>query len=77
MTRRDLSQVHKDGSTYANQAMSYTTLTKEKPKTTMLYSLKESKGVTAGWIYCEFIIEMATNNYQLHYKSISAFDSSY
>ena len=26
--------VHKDGSTYANQSMSYTTLTKEKSKTT-------------------------------------------
>ena len=29
MTRWDLSQVHKDGSTYANQSTSYTTLTKE------------------------------------------------
>ena len=28
------SQVHKDGSTYANQSTSYTTLTKEKSKTT-------------------------------------------
>ena len=27
------NQVHKDGSTYANQSTSYTTLTKEKSKT--------------------------------------------
>ena len=30
MTRLGSSQVHKDGSTYANQSASYTTLTKEK-----------------------------------------------
>ena len=30
----DSSQVHKDGSIYANQSMSYTTLTKEKSKHT-------------------------------------------
>uniref|UniRef100_A0A8D1QUG8 Reverse transcriptase domain-containing protein n=1 Tax=Sus scrofa TaxID=9823 RepID=A0A8D1QUG8_PIG len=30
MVRWDSSQVHKDGSTYANQSMSYTTLTKVK-----------------------------------------------
>ena len=30
----DSSQVHKDGSTYANQSTSYTTLTKEKSKPT-------------------------------------------
>ena len=30
----DSSQVHKDGSTYANQSTSYTTLTREKSKTT-------------------------------------------
>ena len=29
MTRWDSSQVHKDGSTYATQSMSYTALTKE------------------------------------------------
>ena len=28
------TQVHKDDSIYANQSMSYTTLTKEKSKTT-------------------------------------------
>ena len=39
MTRRDLSQVHKDGSTYANQAMSYTTLTKEKQKNHVIISI--------------------------------------
>ena len=33
MTKWDLSQVHKDGSTYANQSMWYTTSTKEKTKT--------------------------------------------
>ena len=32
MTRLGSSQVHKDGSTYANQSASYTTLTKEKSK---------------------------------------------
>ena len=32
MTKWDSSQVHEDGSTYANQT-SYTTLTKEKSKT--------------------------------------------
>ena len=30
----DSSQVHKDGSTYTDQSMSYTTLTTEKSKTT-------------------------------------------
>ena len=30
----DSSQVHKDGSTYANQSTSHTTLTKAKSKTT-------------------------------------------
>jgi len=30
MTRLGSSQVHKDGSTYANQSTSYTTLTKKK-----------------------------------------------
>ena len=34
MTRLDSSQEHKDGSTYAIQSTSYTTLTKEKSKTT-------------------------------------------
>ena len=29
MTNWDSSQIYKDGSTYANQSMSYTTLTKE------------------------------------------------
>ena len=33
-TKWDLSKVHKDGSTYTNQSTSYTTLTKEKSKTT-------------------------------------------
>ena len=33
-TKWDSSQVHKDGSTYANQSMSYTTFTKEKSKPT-------------------------------------------
>ena len=33
-TKWDSSQVHKDGSTYTNQSTSYTTLTKEKSKTT-------------------------------------------
>ena len=33
-TKWDSSQVHKDGSTYANQATSYTTVTKEQSKTT-------------------------------------------
>jgi len=33
MTREGSSQVHKDGSAYANQSTSYTTLTKEKSKT--------------------------------------------
>ena len=33
-TRWDLFQVHKDGSTYANQTTSYTTLMKEKSKIT-------------------------------------------
>ena len=33
-TKWDLSQVHKDGSIYTNQSMWYTTLTKEKTKTT-------------------------------------------
>ena len=37
---------------------------------------KELKRITTGWIYCEFIIEMATNNYYLHCKSISAFYSA-
>ena len=32
ITKWDSSQVHKDGSTYANQSTSYTTLTKEKSK---------------------------------------------
>ena len=32
MTRLGSSQVHKDGSTYANQSTSYTTLTKKKSK---------------------------------------------
>ena len=31
-TKWDLFQVHKNGSTHANQSMSYTTLTKEKSK---------------------------------------------
>ena len=30
MTRKGSAQVHKDGSTYANQSASYTTLTKKK-----------------------------------------------
>ena len=30
MTKWDASQVHKDGSTYTNQSMPYTTLTKVK-----------------------------------------------
>ena len=34
MTKWDSSQVHKDGSTYANKSASYTTLTKEMSKTT-------------------------------------------
>ena len=42
MTRWDSSQVHKDGSTYANQSMLYTTLTKEKPKT-MIISIDTEK----------------------------------
>ena len=33
MTKGDSSQVHKDGSTYTNHSLSYTTLTKEKSKT--------------------------------------------
>ena len=33
MTKWGLFQVHKDGSTYANQSMWYTTSTKEKTKT--------------------------------------------
>ena len=32
MTKWDLSQVHKNDSTYTNQATSYTTLPKEKSK---------------------------------------------
>ena len=38
MTRLGSAQVHKDGSTYANQSASYTTLTKEKEKTIREYS---------------------------------------
>jgi len=34
MTKGDASQVHKQGSTYANQLMSYTTLTKDTSKPT-------------------------------------------
>ena len=33
-TKWDSSQIHKDGSTYANQSMLHTTLAKEKSKTT-------------------------------------------
>ena len=41
MTRWDSSQVHKDGSTYANQSMSYTTLTKVKNH--MIISIRAEK----------------------------------
>ena len=34
MTKWDSSQVHKDGSPDTNQSIAYTTLTKEKSKTT-------------------------------------------
>ena len=34
-TKWESSQVHKDGSVYANQSMSYITLTKEKSKTAL------------------------------------------
>ena len=38
MTKWDSSQIHKDGSTNANQSMAYTTLTKEKSKNHMIIS---------------------------------------
>ena len=42
MTRWDSSQVHKDGSTYANQSTSYTTFTKEV-KNHMIISIGSQK----------------------------------
>ena len=42
MTKRDSSQVHKDGSTYANQSTPYTTLTK-KVKNLMIISIDAGK----------------------------------
>ena len=43
MTRLGSSQVHKDGSTYANQSASYTTLTKKKVKNHMIISIDAEK----------------------------------
>ena len=43
MTRLGSSQVHKDGSTYANQSASYTTLTKKKVKNHMIISIDTEK----------------------------------
>ena len=44
MTRLGSSQVHKDGSTYANQSASYTTLTKKKKvKNHMIISIDTEK----------------------------------
>ena len=42
-TKWDSSQVHKDGSTFANQSMSYTTFTKKKVKKHMIISLDAEK----------------------------------
>ena len=43
MTRLGSSQVHKDGSTYANQSTSYTTLTKKEVKNNMIISIDAEK----------------------------------
>ena len=43
MTKWDSSQIHKDGSKYANQSRSYTTLKKEKIKNHMVISIDAEK----------------------------------
>ena len=45
MTKWESSEIHKDGSTYANQSVSHTTLTEEKfkKKTHMIISIDAEK----------------------------------